>query len=419
MLKVQVTYITRRSHLKKFGKMVMPTVSEENLISNSDSFSNFEEEFLQEDFSENESSTLEVTSTIDTADHTLEAKEELANFVAVWCLKHGVSNKAVKSLFSAVHLLYPEVPEDVEVEGFKESFQQMVLKRSLCGDCGSVGDPSRETCGESLFPNHRDSNRRQCFSPNLQKFEIIPIKILLQEWILRTRNSIELLESGLRKMINSNPNYIFDVYDGSVLQDPKFIEEVRLYFQNRGKPDPDPLPIYLNVNSDGFNPFSGRTFSCWPLQFSIMNIPADLRNQLSNLLQYTVLPGPQEPKSFTGLLQVLFDELNNSSFHVNEKQFKFRLVMFSCDLIAQRKILNLSGISGLVSCGICSHKFPRVPIKNGCSLSKPLFAPITDINFKEMFLCRMASLVSKQVQSAAARDEVIREYGTGFNPLYK
>ena len=51
------------------------------------------------------------------------------------------------------------------------------------------------------------------------------------------------------------------------------------------------VKIILGLNTDGVNPLSGIQYSCWPLIFSMFNLPSRMRTKADAVILYGIVPG--------------------------------------------------------------------------------------------------------------------------------
>lgn len=75
----------------------------------------------------------------------------------------------------------------------------------------------------------------------------------------------------------------------------------------------DSRGLFLQLSTDGVNPFSGNkvVYSMWPVMLTVLNLPKRLRNLFANMLLVGIIPGNggHEPKSVDPYLEIVVDEL--------------------------------------------------------------------------------------------------------------
>ena len=135
------------------------------------------------------------------------------------------------------------------------------------------------------------------------------------------------------------------------------------------------LVVALGLNTDGVNPYHGSNmkYSCWPLIFSIYNMPKFIRNKSDALLLYGVVPSRDfglnngiEPDLHI-YQQLMVDELLqlvsvqiHSSYAEAPLQVKTQLLLYMMDFQGYAKYFHMTGAVSTLPCNRCLIASTRI-----------------------------------------------------------
>jgi tnp2 family transposase len=253
-----------------------------------------------------------------------------------------------------------------------------------------------------------------------------------------------------REMLEShNPGEYRDIHDGDAVRSllgKKVVvdgeEQKHSYFQ-------DTRDIPLGMMTDGFQCFKrvhrGKA-SAWPVILLNYGRSSLNRMQISNIIPFSIIPGPNQPKDFNSFLFPLKVELDEMARGVDaydgreKKIFELHayLVMATGDMPAVKHISYMKGPNSKCPCRLCSIKgvyhtarktyyTPLRPPDDARSVpARPSYDPQelplrTTSDLKQQ-ICEIQS-----ANTATARDELAKEYGIsgksillglpGFDPM--
>lgn len=112
------------------------------------------------------------------------------------------------------------------------------------------------------------------------------------------------------------------------------------------------LHIALVVGLDGVKVFKTRyPFNTWPVIFSCLNLPIEIRNKRSNLLVAGSMPGPKNPGNMDTFLHPIFQELEKGNkgikmwdaYREAEVMVYIHLVILTTDMPGRTKVTKFLG----------------------------------------------------------------------------
>lgn len=153
--------------------------------------------------------------------------------------------------------------------------------------------------------------------------------------------------------------------------------------------------IFLGVSTDGFQAFKNKDYDVWPIAAILLNLPPDQRFLIRNILPFSFIPGPKEPKNLESFLVPLFNEIQSVLDQGGVemifsdgvvRRVRIHLMWLSGDLPAIAKICRLSGHNGKSPCRFCTilgyylavsrhYYFPSKVIREGETRATVLFDP--------------------------------------------
>ena len=208
------------------------------------------------------------------------------------------------------------------------------------------------SCGENRFNASRIARR---------KFNYYPLGPRLKRMF--TSSSIsQCLQAHAISTIDTDHDHditMYDVHD-SPLWKKAFTED--------GFSKGDPRGILLQLCTDGVNPFSSNkvNYSMWPIMFSVLNLPKQVRNTYQNIMLVGIVPAQvegKEPKSLDPYLEIVVDELldlSEATFYdgYRRAEFSFKIDIFNyvLDYPGLTKVLSAAGPNALQGCMWCEKR---------------------------------------------------------------
>ena len=204
------------------------------------------------------------------------------------------------------------------------------------------------TCGENRFNASRIAKR---------KFSCYPLGPRLKRMF--ATGSISQCLQAHAICTNNDHNTMYDVHD-SPLWKKAFTED--------GFSKGDPRGILLQLCTDGVNPFSSNkvNYSMWPIMFSVLNLPKEVRNTYQNIMLVGIVPAQvegKEPKSLDPYLEIVVDELldlSEATFYdgYRKVEFAFKIDIFNyvLDYPGLTKVLSAAGPNALRGCMWCEKR---------------------------------------------------------------
>ena len=204
------------------------------------------------------------------------------------------------------------------------------------------------TCGENRFNASRIAKR---------KFSYYPLGPRLKRMFATSSISQRLQAHAI--CTNNDHNTMYDVHD-SPLWKKAFTED--------GFSKGDPRGILLQLCTDGVNPFSSNkvNYSMWPIMFSVLNLPKEVRNTYQNIMLVGIVPAQvegKEPKSLDPYLEIVVDELldlSEATFYdgYRKVEFAFKIDIFNyvLDYPGLTKVLSAAGPNALQGCMWCEKR---------------------------------------------------------------
>ena len=154
-------------------------------------------------------------------------------------------------------------------------------------------------CGESRYKpkngNHQERRRDAPFK-SLRYFPIAP-RLKRMYMSKHTAEYMRWHASGLRQdeslITHPSDAEAWKTFNASY---PGFAKEIR--------------NVRLGLCTDGFNPFSNSTYSCWPVFVTPYNLPPSMCMRREYIFLALIIPGPKSPgRSLDVYLRPLIDEL--------------------------------------------------------------------------------------------------------------
>ena len=120
----------------------------------------------------------------------------------------------------------------------------------------------------------------------------------------------------------------------------------------------------LLLFADGVSVAERKDSSMFVISAQVVNLPADKRRQLSNMLLLQIIPGPKTPSNLSRLLQPLVDELvvlyrDGISVQVDGHEafnVKVMFVSIVADSRAHPKLTMMKQIPAKYPCHLCELK---------------------------------------------------------------
>lgn len=204
------------------------------------------------------------------------------------------------------------------------------------------------TCGENRFNASGIAKR---------KFSYYPLGPRLKRMFATSSISQRLQAHAIST--NDHDITMYDVHD-SPLWKKAFTED--------GFSKGDPRGILLQLCTDGVNPFSSNkvNYSMWPIMFSVLNLPKQIRNTYQNIMLVGIVPAQvegKEPKSLDPYLEIVVDELldlSEATFYdgYRRAEFTFNIDIFNyvLDYPGLTKVLSAAGPNALQGCMWCEKR---------------------------------------------------------------
>lgn len=212
----------------------------------------------------------------------------------------------------------------------------------------------RKTCGCSLLKTAKTSAGTTILRP-VQVYCYRSIVSSLKEFLQRSDffNQCERWRSR-----STEPDTLYDVYDGSMWKD--FMEVEGVPFLSV------PYNYALSLNVDWFQPFKHTQHSVGVLYMAVQNLPREIRFLAENILIVGIIPGPHEPsKNINSFLTPLVDELKDLwrgiFIETGASQLvlvRAALICVACDIPAARKVCGFVGHQAYRGCSKCLKGFP-------------------------------------------------------------
>lgn len=224
----------------------------------------------------------------------------------------------------------------------EESFTKVVV----CPKCHSlypftdVANGSIRKCRSVRWPNHKQESRRKPCGKILtvggtnnpkKVYAYRHIKQYLASFLQRPNFLNQCNE--WRKSANSD-DYYGDIYDGNhwKIKHKEYLSS--------------PYNLLGMINVDWFQPFKHSPYSLGAIYMVTLNLPRNVRFKEDNVMLLGVVPGPNEPSlHMNTYLKPIVDELLlfDCGVWLQDQsplgnKYRYRLLGFSCDLPACRKI---------------------------------------------------------------------------------
>ena len=153
---------------------------------------------------------------------------------------------------------------------------------------------------------------------------------------------------------NKHPRLLVDIYDGTIWKKFNTVDG-RSFLK-----DPNNLALMMNV--DWFQPYKRSPYSIGVIYFAILNLPRHLRFKPENVIAYSFIPGPNEPKGvMNSYLKILVEELKQLWQGVylsctgvfTQVRICAAVVLVACDTPATRKVLGFTSHNSIKGCSKC------------------------------------------------------------------
>ena len=225
-------------------------------------------------------------------------------------------------------------------------------------------------CSYVKFPNHPQSQHcKPCSAMLMKKVKssagttsLYPRQLFCYKSIIDSLKNLMaratfLQSCELWRNRQKFDNTLTDVYDGKVWHD--FLYPGGIPFLSL------PYNFAFAMNIDWFQLLKHTTYSVGAIYLSILNLPLNLRYNGDNVILVGIIPGPHEPKSMTGYLQLLVDDLNvlwKGVFIPSASGtlviVRSALICTACDIPASRKVSGFVGHNAYHACSKCLKAFP-------------------------------------------------------------
>ena len=305
------------------------------------------------------------------AEIRLKSTMEKCLWILQFRLKFHLVDEAVDYLIKREKRNYPD---EVQLSTFKS------LKKSICNYANlrikktpycSLGHKALElledgTVGKCNHKLCRNIEQEIGYYKSISLWD--QIKILIQSPhygpLIFNYHQERLRELDLD--VERDNEWFSDYYDG---------DDFKNYVRDQGGADKFRDNIFLDISTDGVQPYRSSLYSYWPVILFICNIPPEERFKLRNIMPLMFIPGSRRlkkgPEDLHSFLSPLYDELHELSKGKYITRWDGEQIFCRCepwrvklDLDACKKLTNLSGYNGLAPCRFSLFHGARCPIHN-------------------------------------------------------
>ena len=186
-------------------------------------------------------------------------------------------------------------------------------------------------CGEARYKNQsREPRKRYKYIPLAPRFKRM----------FGSRTISKLLQNHQ------------DVQVGDTISDLHQTQLWKTNYSSTGIFQGDPRGLSLALCTDGMNPFAKQkvTYSMWPVNVSILNLPHRYRTSAASMLLVGIIPGKAEAKSLNPYLDILVEELERmegmeiyDGHNQNTFSLKARIILSVLDYPGHNKVFQCHG----------------------------------------------------------------------------
>lgn len=272
-----------------------------------------------------------------------------------WFSKYpGVSKAAVSELLQLIQKLM-SLAMAAEVR-FPTSFKQArKMVRPYLTESKSYQICSNE-CISYTGEHSKSTHCPKCGEERVKStsYSVVPLIPRLKK-IFRCPSLAKLVKyHAVRGEEREEDDIVFDIHDTEFWRD---------MFSNGGPLDGDPRNVLLSFSADPVQPFkvTNPKYSMCPISLQILNFPKPLRSADNRMLLWSILPGPNRPRSLSAYLRPLVDELlvlkdGIEAFDSDSGQsftLKARCVLNVLDYEGQQMFLDCLGPNAYQGCNKC------------------------------------------------------------------
>lgn len=288
--------------------------------------------------------------------------EESSLLIMAFSLRHKITDDCLGDILSLINLHMPIDCLSSKYK-FKKTFSQFtneVTCQYYCSVCHKyLGLKEVQLCCVCQTKFDSDISQLDCF---------LTLSLKSQ---LKTKFEMPQFVDALAyrfQRCKTDQNNIDDIFDG------------RMYKANVALQNPN--NISLSWNTDGVPIFSSSSFSAWPIQCLINELPPLMRKE--NVMLVGMWFGPQKPDMAT-FLKPFIEECNDLQTNGltwldnTDKTTKNSLVYTICcsvDAVARYSLQNSTQFNGKYGCIWCTHPGQVIPKGRGHVRAYPILDPI-------------------------------------------
>lgn len=316
-------------------------------------------------------------------DNTLDPGEMLLLRLWNWKVKYNIIDAA----FDGLQDVFPDsgLPSFKtaktkmrNLSGFEPQTYDCCIKSCLCYVGVNEDLEACPYCKEDRWRNGKPRN----------VFHYLPIIPRLQAFYANARLTEQM---RYRHNLEEQEGVIRDIFDGVMYRSLKETlvtigghQQDYTFFNSE-------TDVALGLFADGFAPFKNRKHTCWPIVFTNLNLPPEVRTLFENLICAGVIPGPHKPKDFDSFLYPMMLEgvdlaIGVETHHcIYNLQFDLRgyLMVVGGDMPAVAMMMKMKGHGSRCPCRMC--KMIALLAANGKTYYMPHITPESRIDDRESY----------------------------------
>ena len=267
-------------------------------------------------------------------------------------LRHGLEHAVMDDILETACLGYKSWKTAISHLKKDTGLQSALEYNSVCpGHMCYVHDSLEDDETDRMVCSECGNDEPVPESANTLRMGYIPLLPRLRAMVRDPSNCDSLFSYS--KDWTSNVGWKTDVFDGDLFK--RIREDLNII-------DDNSYDVYIGVSTDGFEVFQKGSCDVWPIIGIIYNLSPDKRFRMQNILPFSFVPGPKEPKNLQSFLLPLILELERINEGGGTKmrfpdgsvnKVRVHLLWFTGDLPAVAKVGGLVGHNGKSPCRFC------------------------------------------------------------------